>query len=168
MTNVPDRRRIDTLGSLATLKNFPFRVQEKLGGEGRGLLSDHGPYEAAESLTCATQQLNQRQLVPVAQLCWLWGQRGQRGASAAPGPVLTNFRGPAQRHLRGNGVPFGFTFNEDVVPRVHDVVLHGLLGDRGGLGHCKANDSGEEGHVKREKPLLAVLQQIWASSPGQI
>lgn len=48
MTNVPDRRRIDTLGSLATLKNFPFRVQEKLGGEGRGLLSDHGPYEAAD------------------------------------------------------------------------------------------------------------------------
>lgn len=30
MTNVPDRLRMDTLGSFATLKNFPFRVQEKL------------------------------------------------------------------------------------------------------------------------------------------
>lgn len=43
-------------------------------------------------------------------------------------------------HLRGNGVPFGFTFDEDVIPRVNDIVLHGLLRDCGGLRHCKANE----------------------------
>lgn len=57
-------------------------------------------------------------------------------------------------HLRGNRIPFGFTFNEDVVPGVNDVVLHRLLGDGGGLRHCKANDSSEMGSVRGRSPSL--------------
>lgn len=55
MTSVPDRRRMDTLGSFATLKNFPFRVQEKLQVWGRDWFCNHGPYLPGEILTCAVQ-----------------------------------------------------------------------------------------------------------------
>lgn len=55
MTSVPDRRRMDTLGSFATLKNFPLRVQENLRAWGRGWFCNHGPYLPSEILTCAVQ-----------------------------------------------------------------------------------------------------------------
>lgn len=109
MTSVPDRHRIDTLGSFATLKNFPFRVQEKLQAQGKGWVCHHGPCGPGEVLT--------------------WALMNSRAAAQG-----------LRMHLRGHRVPFGFTFNEDVIPWVDDVVLHGLLGDCGGLRHCKAKE----------------------------
>lgn len=47
-------------------------------------------------------------------------------------------------HSRGNGIAFGFALDEDVIPGIHDVILDGLLGDRGGLRHCKEREIREE------------------------
>lgn len=47
-------------------------------------------------------------------------------------------------HSRGKRIAFGFTFDEDVIPGIHDVILDGLLGDRGGLWHCKGREIHEE------------------------
>ena len=41
-------------------------------------------------------------------------------------------------HSPGGRVPLGFTLNQDVVTGIYNVVLHGLLGDGRGLGHCKS------------------------------
>lgn len=71
-------------------------------------------------------------------------------------------------HSRGNGIAFGFTFDEDVVPGIHDVILDGLLGDCGGLGHCKGRESREEpGEIPLCHPA-AIPAGIAAPSPGWV
>lgn len=96
---------------------------------------------------------------------WFWGQCGQLRSAVPRNPSTFRTRankpqssntGAIPGHLRGNRIPFGFTFNEDVVSGVNDVVLHRLLGDGGGLRHCKANGSSEMSCVRgRSLSLLS-------------
>lgn len=68
----------------------------------------------------------------------------------------------------GNGVAFGLALDEDVVPGIHDVILDGLLGDRGGLRHCREREIHEGA---QEIPLCrptAIPAGIPAPSPGWV
>lgn len=144
MTKVPDLLLMDTLGSLATLKNFPFRVQEKLEWQGKakfGTISRRGSYQRWDGLL--------------------------REAGAALEPQGTAGSGLGM-HSHGNGVAFGFALDEDVVPGIHDVILDGLLGDRGGLRHCEDREIREgPGEIPPCRPA-AIPAGISAPSPGWV
>lgn len=61
---------------------------------------------------------------------------------------------PLPGHSPGGGVPLRLTLNQDVIPGIHDVVLHRLLGDGRRLGHCNRVHSGRSGLQGTLRPWL--------------
>lgn len=70
-------------------------------------------------------------------------------------------------HSPGGRVPLCFALDQDVVAGIHNVVLHRLLGDGRGLGHCNRADGRRSGGRNLPGPWLGERLEVRASETTQ-